>query len=102
MNIMAHEVTKVQIVTGYNHDRADLVAGGSLVLGPYLWCPKEDLEWFVQYLKALYPKEEIRVFEKSLRSGAAPSREDFVARFRTHLNDPRNWPDERISALNAD
>lgn len=92
-------VVKVQVVTGYNTDRKDLIAGGDHVLGPYMWVLDEHKDEFVRRVKEILSTKAkpCHVYgveaseERFIRANKVPTLEEQIAGFESYLSERKNW-----------
>ena len=91
-----YDYVQIQLITGYNTDRHDLVAGGSAILGPYMRVVKSHADDFLAEMKRRYGNDrrirDIKITDSGfLRMDKVPTLSQEIEDFEIYLSDPRNW-----------
>ena len=91
---MSYTVCRVWFVQGYN-DRSDIAAGGSPILGPYVWVPAEHVARFLAWVSGQQWPRRFHTQVSGARDmeGQVPPIEVCISGAAQFLNDPNNWSD---------
>jgi hypothetical protein len=79
---------QVWLVTGYNYDQHDIRAGGSPILGSYMWVIESDADAFIAEMQKKYPLsvQSIEIGDKQFKQmDKLPTLEEQIETFETYL-----------------